>query len=314
MSGAWVRLGRLELDTSRASAWAVSHAALPIPEPIGEGCWNIYLSLRDQQGRARIGRTVLTLEPTPAFLPLDPEPVLELGERGTFDDNGIVGSCLVLAGDRRYLFYTGWNRGVTVPFYLGAGLAVSEGGGPFRRISRAPVLELVDQEPFLTASPFVSRDGNRWRMWYVSGTGWISEGSGLEPCYNIRHTESEDGIHWERPGRTCIDYEAGEHAIARPWVICETGRYRMWFAVRGVRYRIAYAESSDGVTWTRADDVAGLTPSGEGWDSDMVEYPCMLDHHGRRYMLYNGNDYGKTGVGIAVWKPGEDVRAHENSI
>jgi hypothetical protein len=305
VSGAWVRLGRLDLDTSRASAWAVSHAALPIPEPVADGRWNVYMSLRDHQGRARIGRAMLTLAPTPRFAPLEPDPVLELGDRGTFDDNGIVGSCLTNVGDRRYLFYTGWNRGVTVPFYLGAGLAVSDAGEPFRRVSRAPVLPLVDEEPFLTGSPFVCYEGTRWRMWYICGTGWMTEGSGLEPCYNIRYTESNDGVHWGRPGHTCIDYRPGEHAIARPWVIRDHDLYRMWFAVRGVRYRIAYAESADGITWTRADDVGGLLPSGEGWDSEMVEYPCLIDHCGRRYMVYNGNDYGKTGVGLAVWRPGE---------
>ena len=308
MSGRWVRLGKLDLDTSHASAWAVSHAALPIPEVSGDGQWNIYLSLRDAHGRGRIGRTVLTLEPVPALSPLDADPLLELGERGTFDDNGIVGSCLTQDGDRRYLFYSGWNRGVTVPFYLGAGLAISDGAGPFRRVSRAPVLALVHEEPFLTASPFVVRDNTRWRMWYISGTGWMAEGSGFEPCYNIRYTESADGRNWERPGRICIDYGPGEHAIARPWVIRDSDRYRMWFAVRGTRYRIGYAESADGISWTRADDVGGLLPSGDGWDSDMVEYPCLIDYRGRRYMLYNGNDYGKTGVGVAVWQPAEDGR------
>ena len=308
MIGTWVRLGLLALDTSRAAAWATSHAALPLAEPLDDGRWHVFLSLRDTSGRARIGRTVLTLDPQPALAPLDPQPILELGERGTFDDNGIVGSSLTHVGDRRYLWYSGWNRGVTVPFYLGAGLAVSENAGPFRRLSRAPVLPLVDEEPFLTASPFVMREGGRWRMWYVSGTGWMTEGSGLEPCYNIRYTESADGINWERPGRTCIDYGRGEHAIARPWVVRDPDRYRMWFAVRGVRYRIGYAESPDGMTWTRADDVGGLWPSGDGWDSDMVEYPCMIDYDGRRYMLYNGNDYGKSGVGIAVWQPAQEGR------
>jgi len=288
---------------SPAASWAVSHAALPIPEAIREGKWHVYLSVRDQQGRARIGRTALTLDPKPAFSPLEPDPVLELGERGTFDDSGIVGSCLARVGDRRYLFYTGWTRGVTVPFYLSAGLAASDAGAPFRRISRAPVLQLVDQEPFLTASPFVCRDGGRWRMWYVSGTGWIAQEASCEPRYNIRYAESPDGIAWERPGRTCIDYGPGEHAIARPWVVRDADCYRMWFAVRGARYRIGYAESTDGITWTRADRMAGLMASTSGWDSEMVEYPCVLDHQEHRYMLYNGNDYGKTGVGLAVWQP-----------
>jgi predicted GH43/DUF377 family glycosyl hydrolase len=72
----------------------------------------------------------------------------------------------------------------------------------------------------------------------------------------------------------------------------------MWFAVRGERYRIAMAESRDGTSWTRTEQL-GLAPDRD-WDSDMVEYPCVFDWNGRRYMLYNGNDYGRTGVGIAV--------------
>jgi len=32
----------------------------------------------------------------------------------------------------------------------------------------------------------------------------------------------------------------------------------------------------------------------------MVEYPFVFDHKGGRYMLYNGNGYGRTGFGIAV--------------
>ena len=80
------------------------------------------------------------------------------------------------------------------------------------------------------------------------------------------------------------------------------GRYRMWYAIRGQRYRIGYAESADGLTWTRLDNERGLSASGSGWDSDMVEYPWLFGHNGREYMLYNGDDYGRSGVGLAVWE------------
>ena len=40
-----------------------------------------------------------------------------------------------------------------------------------------------------------------------------------------------------------------------------------------------------------------------GWDSEMIEYPFVFEHKNKRYMLYNGNHYGKTGFGIAVQKP-----------
>jgi hypothetical protein len=72
--------------------------------------------------------------------------------------------------------------------------------------------------------------------------------------------------------------------------------------VRGARYRIALAESSDGITWTRRDTL-GLAAGTAEWESTMVEYPCVFDCSGRRYMLYNGNEYGRSGVGLAVLDP-----------
>lgn len=308
MSGRWHRLGVLPLDVSAAHGWARTHAALPVVETTGDGTWDVYLSLRDAAGRARIGRTRLTLAPRPVLAPLEREPVLDIGGLGTFDDNGVVTSCLVRDGDRRLLFYTGWTRGYTVPFYLAAGVAISEAGGAFLRSSRAPVLDRSPDDPFLTASPFVLHDGGVWRMWYVSGTGWLAAHRDPEPCYHVRYAESHDGVHWQRSGLICLDYGPGEHAFGRPWVLRDGDRYRMWFPVRGERYRIGYAESSDGLVWERLDGVGGLLPAGDGWESQMVEYPCVFDHAGRRYMLYNGNQYGGTGVGLAVWDataPGE---------
>ena len=77
----------------------------------------------------------------------------------------------------------------------------------------------------------------------------------------------------------------------------------MWFSCRsgkGETYRIGYADSPDGIAWTRRDGAAGIDISASGWDSEMIEYPFVFDHKGERYMLYNGNGYGKTGFGLAV--------------
>jgi hypothetical protein len=74
----------------------------------------------------------------------------------------------------------------------------------------------------------------------------------------------------------------------------------MWYCSRGDAYRLGYAESADGVTWVRDDDVAGLPPSRNGWDSEMICYPAVYDRNGRRYLLYNGNGFGATGIGYAV--------------
>jgi hypothetical protein len=297
--GTWRRLGRLALDTSRAS-WAATHAALPVVEPLGGDRFALYLSLRDGDGRARIGRCLLTMSDAPSLAPLDADPILDLGPLGAFDDSGVTTSCLVSSGADRFLYYTGWSRGVTVPFYLAASVAVSSDGGPFERWSHAPLLERNAVDPFLTASPFVLVGHGRWRMWYVSATEWRHTEAGPRHYYHIRYAESDDGFVWRRDGQVCVDYETpDEHAFARPWVVHDDDAYRMWFAVRGDRYRIALADSSDGFTWTRRTEL-GLTTGTAEWESEMVEYPCIFEWNARRYMLYNGNDYGRSGVGLAV--------------
>ena len=301
MTGAWRRLGRLALDTS-AAPWAATHAALPIVEAVDDGVWRVYLSVRDAAGRAHIGTARLTMAPEPALGPLDAEPALAPGPLGAFDDNGVTSSCLVADGERRLLYYTGWSRGVTVPFYLASGVAVSERGGPFRRLSPAPLLDRSPADPFLNASPFVLVDDGTWRMWYVSATTWVETAEGPRHYYNIRYAASPDGLAWSRSGQVAIDYAGDEHAFARPCVVRDGGVYRMWYAFRGDRYRIGYAESADGIAWKREDAVAGLLPAGDGWDGEMVEYPFVFDWRGSRFMLYNGNQYGGSGVGLARWE------------
>ena len=58
--------------------------------------------------------------------------------------------------------------------------------------------------------------------------------------------------------------------------------------------------SVDGESWKLDLKNKCLDTSSVGWDSEMVEYPFVFDHAAKRYMLYNGNGYGKTGFGLAV--------------
>jgi hypothetical protein len=260
-------------------------------------------SARDEQGRAHIGRAALEVDgDTLRAGAVAPEPLLGPGELGAFDDSGVTGACLVERGGGLYLYYSGWSLGRSVPFYFYAGLAFSEDRGcSFQRVSQAPVLERSATDPFLTASPWVIVEDGRWRMWYVSATGW----EGGRHRYNLRYAESGDGIAWERPGLVSVDFAGpGEYAIARPCVVRDGDRYRMWFSARGASYRIGYAESADGLRWERCDGDVALGPAGGDWDAEMQAYPLILDAAGARHMLYNGNGYGATGIGYATLAAG----------
>src|SRR5438876_315820 len=141
-------------------------------------------------------------------------------------------------------------------------------------------------------------------MWYVSGTHWEPAAPEPRHYYNIRYADSDNGRTWRRDGRTAIDFEhADEYAFAHPCVIRDPDAYRMWYSYRGDTYRVGYAESRDGINWVRLDQHVGIEPSETGWDSEMIEYAHVFDCEGRRYMLYNGNGYGRTGFGLAEWRP-----------
>ncbi len=299
-NGRWAKRGRIFVPDDSLD-WLRTHAALPCTASVNDSGFDVYFSGRDAANRAHVCR--FKCDPAdPTHTALDPNPVLSPGSLGAFDDSGVTVSCVVQHDGQWWLYYTGWSLGVTVPFYLAIGLAVSNDGKTFERASEAPILGRTAIDPYMVASPAVLHDNGRWRMWYVSCQRWEETVEGPKHYYHIRHAESRDGIHWESDGRVCIDFEnEAEYAFGRPCVVRDATGYRMWYCVRGDAYRIGYAESDDGLVWQRKDAEAGITESESGWDSAMTAYPWVLDANGSRWMLYNGNDYGKSGIGLAEW-------------
>jgi hypothetical protein len=293
-----------------AGPWAATHSALPALLAHGVDEWALFASSRDAEGRSSIGRAALRMQPH-AHIAGPVQHLLGPGDLGSFDDRGVTMACIVAHAGAQFLYYTGWMLGVTVPFYLSVGLAIStDDGRTFHRASRAPLLERTADDPFLTASPFVLFENGRWRMWYISGTGWEPRTPTPRHRYLIRYAESSDGVTWTRHTRPCLDYASSEeHAFGRPFVRYDGRRYGMWYSHRGSAYRIGYAESDDGLTWERLDDERGLAPADTGWDSEMVEYPWLFESSELLCMLYNGNGYGAAGVGLAVWDDASEMTA-----
>lgn len=300
----WKKLGRIV--TPRIDLWwNQTHMALPTVEIVSESIAKIYFAGRDIKNRAHIGYVLVDMDNLDAEPKFKEDPVLGLGELGTFDDNGVMPCSIIDEGDKKLLYYVGWNPKSTTRFSFFSNLAISnDGGESFERYSRAPIIDRTDKEPFVNASPYVIKDGDVWRMYYVSGEGWVHEDL---PKYNIKYAESRDGRNWERDAHVCVDFSyPGEHALARPCVLKDGDIYRMWFSYKGSNfdlghnYRVGYAESEDGKNFVRRDDLGGIDVSEEGWDSEMVTYSFVFEYKGKKYMAYNGNTYGYSGIGLAV--------------
>lgn len=306
---AWRSHGRIfpAEDASPLPAWTGGYGALPFAVPTGGRSCRVLFSGRDPENRAQIGACSLDLDAL-AVVPgsVSEVPLVSTGPPGAFDESGCSMSCAVEHGGSWYLYYTGWTLGRTVPFYLAVGLAISEDGGcTFEKVSLAPVLGRHRVDPFLCASPAVLIEEGLWRMWYISAVRWEPRVEGMRHYYLVKYAESRDGFEWERDGRICIGFASQEeYAIGRPHVLKDGDLYRMWYCVRGASYRIGYAESGDGLVWTRRDDLAGIGPSTSGWDSDMQAYPMVFQDGRRLVMLYNGDGYGATGFGCATAEPG----------
>lgn len=300
MSNRWSKLGLIFCPAGEAP-WMQTHAAVPFAEKLSDDIIRIYFTTRDKNNRSHVAFVDISILDPLTILNISQEPVLTPGLLGEFDDSGAMGCWLTTRNNFSYLYYQGWNLGITVPFRNSIGLAVRDGNSNFHRYSPGPILDRTMFEPHFTATPCVIFDDNKWKMWYLSCTEWIITDKSPTHKYHIKYAESTDGIHWQRDGLIAIDYaNSHEYAISRPSVVHDADRWRMWYSYRGQSYRIGYAESSNGIQWERLDHKMEFDVSRTGWDSEMIEYPYVFDHSDHRYMLYNGNGYGKTGFGLAV--------------
>jgi len=278
-------------------SWVSASCAIPDNK---EGVFRIYATGKDKLNRSRIGTflfDVTTLEKSK----LSENPIVELGEKGTFDENGTGYPFVLKHQSEYYLFYLGWIKGVHVPWYNGLFLAKSKDGITFKKISKAPIFDRDADDYLGVGSMFILEESEKYKMWYSRFESWGTPQDEHKHYYNIKYAESSDCLNWIREKEICIDFidKKNEYAIARPSVIKLSGKYYMWYSYRGESYKIGFAISDDGKSWRRHDVLCGLDYSEKGWDSAMQCYPFVFKHADHLYMLYNGNNYGETGLGIA---------------
>ena len=240
--------------------------------------------------------------------------VIPLGELGCFDEHGIFPMSVMRYGNVIYGYTCGWNRRVSVSVDTAIGLAISRDNGlTFQRIGNGPVLAASLHEPCLVGDGFVKVIGDVFHMWYIFGIGWkkFSTDTAPDRTYKIGHAVSSDGINWvkEEARQIIADRLDADESQALPTVIAINGRYHMFFCYRQSSdfrknkdrgYRIGHAYSDDLANWVMDDENPHLDITNGGWDSEMLCYPHVFECDGKTYLLYNGNEFGRYGFGLAV--------------
>lgn len=239
-------------------------------------------------------------------------PVMEIGKPGEFDSDGIMPGSVIQHKDELWMYYTGWNsRSEGARYQNEIGIAVStDGGDTFKKKFPGPIIGRAPTEPGLAVTPFVMKQGGLFKMWYISGVGWNRIDGKYEPVYVIKYAESADGIKWERFPLQCIESHNAMEAFSHPTVIKAGNTFHLWYCHRGSKdyrdgagaYRIGYGQSKDGITFTRHDSLSGIELGTDGeWDAKQLCYPYVLQLDGQVIMFYNGNSFGQTGIGWAIY-------------
>jgi hypothetical protein len=297
----WIKKGLIFSNTGQLG-WSRNSALTPTPVLLDDKI-RVYAGFRDDEGVSRIGYVDLNPDKPSEILAISKDPVLDIGEPGTFDDNGVILGDIVKDGDEWRMYYVGFQLVKKAKFLAFTGLAVSrDNGNSFERVSNTPVLDRSNDQHLIRAIHTAIHDNGIWKVWYAAGNKWQMIDGKPFPFYHIHYTESPDGISFTKPSVLCVDVNYPEYRIGRPRVYkVREDRYLLFFTKGTVQgdYLPGIARSTDGIHWTRDDESIGIGLSETGWDSQTLCYPSLLPYKDKIYMFYNGNNMGADGFGYA---------------
>lgn len=296
----WEKLGNI-YKAEWTHEKLASHAANPLPVHIEGDVFRIFYSGRDASNRSSVGfvdydfgkRKIIFSPAEPAFVH---------GSAGSFYEHGVsIGSCYTVK-NKQYMLFMGWQSPPDSHWHGEIGRLIISKELTLSLDPPSPFIGLNEEDSISLSYPWVIETDDEYEMWYGSTQTWHAKNG--EMVHVIKHACSTDGHRWTS-GTNDVPHVIGvAQAFSRPTVVTnEDGSLEMWFSYRsgsGQTYRIGHATCPKGGTWSLALDECCLDISAQGWDSEMVEYPYVFDHAGERFMLYNGNSYGKTGFGLAV--------------
>lgn len=295
----WLRLGKI-FTTQGKFNWATNYALQPTPLVMKDRV-RVYVGLRDDEGVGRVGWVDLALNNPDQVIGFSEKPALDIGQPGAFDEFGVIPSAVIEHEGRIFLFYAGYQRGIKVRFLVFGGLAVSyDGGDTFSRVKKTPIFERTDNEVLFRVPHSVLKDEGKFRFWYGGGSRFEVGKEKTLPIYDVRYLESDTLATVPSDGQVCLRTQEGEYRVGRPYVIRRDG-FKMFYgySTEDCHYQLGMASSKNGLDWVREDDRLGLPLSDTGWDSTMMAYPAVFETDAGVFIIYNGNDYGYEGFGMA---------------
>lgn len=262
--------------------------------------------------------------PVPTFTKWKDNPIMtprkaQVGQPTYFDSSAVTDPCVIFADGRYHMFYTGWVNWIGGKGSQGfIGYAISTDGKSWTKVdgsAQAQEIKGAIIAPGTTAdfdgqsveSPWVIYDSGKYRMYYV---GIDKNGKS-----SLGYAESTSGIYWTKKGRileSTNEQGFDSYKVGSCSVVKKDNQYLMWYEGQSKldsRWRIGYAVSSDGTTFTKnygtektGGAVLDIGDKLTDFDNLCVRHPCVIWDAAYFYLWYDTSmrDEKKSQIGIAV--------------
>ena len=207
--------------------WRNNSALQPTPLLMGDVI-RVYVGFRDRKGISRPGYVDLDASNPAKIIGISPNPLLELGEAGCFDDNGMVPCTIFQEKNKIYMMYAGYNIGYHVRMTIFSGLAVSEdGGNSFARCRKIPIMDRTENERLFRVVHTALKEEGEWKIYYGAGNSFIQGEKKTLPVYEIMCLRTDSPFELQTEGKKIISNKGNEHRVGRPYVVKRRGKYQI---------------------------------------------------------------------------------------
>lgn len=299
----WKKLGNIYQAESVCEN-LLSHAANPLPILIENNIYRVFFNGRNSENKSSLGYFDFNIE-TLKVINVCEKELIKFGDEGSYYSHGIsIGNDYQDLDGNTYILFMAWQIRGSNHWRGDIGrIVVSSLDEMYVEDTDNPFIGVNEIDKVSLSYPWVYKDGEGYAMVYGSTITW-RENNG-EMLHVLNCAESVDGHLWEQKG-LAVPYELGKaQAFSRPSYVKINDTEHLWFSYRsgtGEKYRIGHSFKSEDGFWTLDVENPGIDVSDEqgAWDSEMICYPYILEHNNKIYMFYNGNGFGKSGIGLAV--------------
>lgn len=274
----------------------LSHAANPVVLKINESIYRIFFNSRDLDQRSSVYSVDFNFESKTLVPDSFREQLLLSNSFHYFRDGVSLGSHFELDG-KHWIGFMGWVNPPSEHWFGTIGKFRLDSDYNFEYIEPNPWFDLSPIDPISLSYPAVYFSKDVMHVWYGTTMAW--DGGNGEMVHILKEKVSRDYINFVNSERQ-VEWKTGQsQAFSRPSITPLKDKFLMAYSVRGnlTKYRIGVGvieEEAKCIT-----QIATFSTSLSNWENEMVEYPYLVSYEDETYMFYNGNGYGKSGIGLA---------------